>query len=150
MIQIFHIQIVCEFRFFDKKLITFKFCQHQQKSIIWSSCCLLFFWIFSYVHSMMRTYSFAKKLGRSKYDVTMTHYDVIFILFLFRFVANVQDLEWDNFLVLTMNRRGVIRIYLQRAKMTPQVYTGLKQPMLNRVKPMLHPDGVTVNISTVC
>ena len=61
---------------------------------------------------MMRTYSFAKKLGRSKYDVTMTHYDVIFILFLFRFVANVQDLEWDNFLVLNMKRGGIIRIYL--------------------------------------
>ena len=79
---------------------------------------------------MMRTYSFAKKLGRSKYDVTMTHYDVIFILFLFRFVANVQDLEWDNFLVLTMNRRGVIRIYWPRAKMTP---SGLHRPKITQV-----------------
>ena len=34
---------------------------------------------------------FTKKLGRSTYDVTMTHYDVIVILFLFRFVANAQD-----------------------------------------------------------
>ena len=53
-----------------------------------------------------------KKLGRSSHDVTMTHYNVILILFLFRFAANAQDLQWDNFFVLTMNRRGVIRIYL--------------------------------------
>ena len=33
-----------------------------------------------------------KMLGRSSYDVTMTHYDIILILFLFRFVANAQDL----------------------------------------------------------
>ena len=26
---------------------------------------------------------------------------------------------WANFLLLTMNRRGVIRMYLPRAKMTP-------------------------------
>ena len=77
---------------------------------------------------MLRTYSMkkgfnsvsllpsTKNVGRSSYDVTMTYYDVILILF---FVANVQDLHWDNFLVLTMNRRGVIRIYLPRAKMTP-------------------------------
>ena len=56
-----------------------------------------------------------KKLDRSSYYVTMTHYVVILILFLFTFVANVQDLEWDNFLVLTMNRKGVTRIYLPRA-----------------------------------
>ena len=69
-----------------------------------------------------------KKLGRPSYDVIVTDHDVILILFLFRFVANVQDLQRDNFLVLTMNRRRVIRIYLPRAKMTPspQVYTGLK------------------------
>ena len=77
---------------------------------------------------MLRTYSMkkgfnsvsllpsTKNVGRSSYDVTMTYYDVILILF---FVANVQDLHWDNFLVLTMNRRGVIRIYLPRAKRTP-------------------------------
>ena len=35
---------------------------------------------------------FTKKLGRYSYNFTMTHYDVILILFLFRFVANVQDL----------------------------------------------------------
>ena len=56
------------------------------------------------MESMLKTYSikkgftsvsllpFTKKLGRSSYDVTMTHYDVIYISFLFRFVANVQDL----------------------------------------------------------
>ena len=33
-------------------------------------------------------------------------------LFLFRFVVNVKNLQWDNFLVLTMNRRGSTRIYL--------------------------------------
>ena len=91
---------------------------------------------------MLRTYSikkgftsvsllpFGKKLGRSSYDVTMTLYDVIFILLLLRFVANAEDLKWDNFLLLTMNRRGVIRIYLLLAKMTPlphpQAYTDLK------------------------
>ena len=53
---------------------------------------------------------FTKKLGRSTYDVTMTHYEVIVILFLFRFVANAHGLQLDNFLVLTINRRGVIRI----------------------------------------
>ena len=85
---------------------------------------------------MLRTYSMKKgftsvsllpftkkKIGKSSYDVTMTHYDVILILFLFRFVANVQDLQWNNFLVLTMNRRGVIRIYLPRAKMNPSRLT---------------------------
>ena len=35
---------------------------------------------------------FTEKLGRSTYDVTITHYDVILILFLFRLVANIQDL----------------------------------------------------------
>ena len=35
----------------------------------------------------------------------------------------------------SMNRRGVIRIFLPRAKMTPPpAYTGLKKPGLNRVK----------------
>ena len=48
---------------------------------------------------------FTKKIGRSSYEVTMTHYDVIPILFLFRFVANAQDLQWGNFLALTMNKR---------------------------------------------
>ena len=41
----------------------------------------------------------------------MAQYDFISILFLFRFIAHVQDLQRDNFLVETMNRRGVIRIY---------------------------------------
>ena len=56
------------------------------------------------MESMLKTYSikkgftsvsllpFTKKLGRSSYDVTMAPYDVIYISFLFRFVANVQDL----------------------------------------------------------
>ena len=60
--------------------------------------------------------TFTKKLGRSSYDFTMTYYDVLSILFLFRFVANVQALLWDSFLVLTMNRRGVTRIYLPQEK----------------------------------
>ena len=62
---------------------------------------------------------FTKKLGRSGYDFTMAHYDVTLILLLFRFVVTVQDLYWNNFLVLTMNRRGVIRIFLPLAKMIP-------------------------------
>ena len=33
-----------------------------------------------------------QKIGRSSYDVTMTHYDATLILLLLRFVANVQDL----------------------------------------------------------
>ena len=33
-----------------------------------------------------------KKLGRSSYDITMTHYDIMPIMFLFRFVANAQHL----------------------------------------------------------
>ena len=33
-----------------------------------------------------------KKISRSSYDVIMAYYDVILILLLFRFVANVQDL----------------------------------------------------------
>ena len=44
----------------------------------------------------------------------MTYYDIMLILFFFKFVANIQDLWWANFLRLTMNRRGVIRIYLPR------------------------------------
>ena len=52
--------------------------------------------------------SFTKKLGRYSYDVTITYYDDILKLSLFRFVANVQDLQWDNFFVLTINRRGFI------------------------------------------
>ena len=36
--------------------------------------------------------SFTKKLRRSSYDVTRTHHNVILIMFLFRFVVNVQDL----------------------------------------------------------
>ena len=53
-------------------------------------------------------------------------YGVILILFLFRFVAKIKDLLWDNFLVLTMNRRGVIRVYFPQAKTIPQAYTGVK------------------------
>ena len=40
---------------------------------------------------------------------------VVFLsnLFLFRFVVNVKNLQsGDNFLVFTMNRRGLTRIYL--------------------------------------
>ena len=59
-----------------------------------------------------------KKLGRSSYNVIVIHYDIISVLFLFRFIANVHDLEWNSFLVLFMNRRGVIRTYFWRAKMT--------------------------------
>ena len=59
------------------------------------------------------------KKGRSSYDVTMTHDDAILMLFFFIFVANLQD--------LTMNRRGVIMIYLPQAKMSPPgAYTGIK------------------------
>ena len=36
--------------------------------------------------------AFTKKLGRSNYDVTMTHYAIIMILFFFTFVANARDL----------------------------------------------------------
>ena len=32
-----------------------------------------------------------KKLGRSSYDVTVTHYDIILILFFFTFVANAWE-----------------------------------------------------------
>ena len=35
---------------------------------------------------------FTKKLGRPGYDVTMTHYDIILMLFFFTFAANVGDL----------------------------------------------------------
>ena len=47
---------------------------------------------------------FTKKLGRSSYDATMTHYDVILILS----EANYPKLWRNNFFVLTINRRGVI------------------------------------------
>ena len=59
-----------------------------------------YFFRFFYVHSMLRTYfmkkgftsvsllPFTKKLGRSSYDITMNHYDVIWILLLFRVVPN--------------------------------------------------------------
>ena len=33
-----------------------------------------------------------KKLGRSSYNVIVIHYDIISVLFLFRFIANVHDL----------------------------------------------------------
>ena len=56
----------------------------------------------------------------------MTYYDFTLKLSLFRFVANVHDLQCDNFFVLTMNRRGFIRIYFLQAKMMPQAYTGLE------------------------
>ena len=35
---------------------------------------------------------FTKKLGRSSYNVIVIHYDIISVLFLFRFIANVHDL----------------------------------------------------------
>ena len=75
--------------------------------------------------------TFTKRLGRSSYDVTMAHYDIILILFLFRFVANVRYLLWDSVFALTRSKRGVIRIYLPRAKLTPpppppKAYKGLK------------------------
>ena len=35
---------------------------------------------------------FKKKLGKSIYDVSMTHYDAMPVLLLFRFVANAQGL----------------------------------------------------------
>ena len=68
----------------------------------------------------------------------MTHYVTILILYLFRFVANVQDLQWYNFLVLPMNRRGLIRVYLLQGKMnpppSPPCLHGYKIIRLNRVK----------------
>ena len=42
------------------------------------------------------------------YDDIVTHQDVVTIFYIFRFVANAQDLSWNNFLfvelVLTINR----------------------------------------------
>ena len=79
--------------------------------------------LLSHMHSTFWTYSmkndfisvsllpFTKKSGRSSYGVTMTHCYDIPMSFLFKFVANAQDLYWDNFLVLPFNRRGVMRIY---------------------------------------
>ena len=58
----------------------------------------------------------------------MIHYNVILLLFLFRFVANAQGLQWDNFLVLTMNRRGVTRIYLAQANITPGLTRFINNP----------------------
>ena len=142
MIQIFQIvskfiQIVCEFCF------EFKFYLNINKNLLFEVIVVFcYFFRFSHMHivwwglnpwkegftsvSLLPT----KKLGRSSHDVTMTHYNVILILFLFRFAANAQALKWDNFFVLTINRRGVIRIYLLSAKMTPppppKAYTGLK------------------------
>ena len=49
----------------------------------------------------------------------MTHYDVILTLFFFRFIANVGDLYWKNFLVVTMNRRAVIRTFFAAGKNDP-------------------------------
>ena len=104
VIQIFHIQTLGKFRFLNKKLMTFKFSQHQQKSIIWRYCCLLLFF-FRFFHMYIVCWRlipwkkafisvslllFTEKLGRSSYEITTTHYDVIFILPLFKFVANVQ------------------------------------------------------------
>ena len=66
----------------------------------------------------------------------MTQYDIP-ILSLFRFVANAQGFMWDNFLVLTINRRGVIGIYLLQAKMTAMAYTGLNNPDLIGLKILL-------------
>ena len=79
----------------------------------------IFFKILPYVHSMWRTYSmkkgfssvsfasfFRKKIVRSIYNVTMSH--IFFYLDL--------QLQCDNFLVLTVTRRGVIRIYCRGKK----------------------------------
>ena len=140
MIQIFHIQIVCEFRLFNKKLITFKFLHHKKK-IYYLKLLFSFLTFFRLSHTyilcweliswkkvflLFVCFPLQKKLDRSSYDVTMTHYDVLLILFLFRFVANVQDLEWDNFLVLNMKRGGIIRIYLPGKNDPPQTYAGVK------------------------
>ena len=70
---------------------------------------------------------FTKKLGKFSYDVAIFHYDVILILFFFTF-ANVRDFIVGHFLVLTLSRRGAIRIYLPRAKMTP--LPGLHEPKI--------------------
>ena len=48
--------------------------------------------------------SLCKNFGMSSYGVTIAHYESILILLLFRFVANVQDLYWSNFIVLTINK----------------------------------------------
>ena len=72
---------------------------------------------------------FTKKLSKSSYDVTMTYYTVTLILFFFTFVANVRDLQWNNFLILTMNRKGVIGIYLPRTKM---MFPGLHGPKITQ------------------
>ena len=141
MIQIFHIPIVCEFRFFNKSWSLLN-SPSINKNLLFEFIVVLyyFFWFFHmYIvccrlvpwkkdFTSVSLLPFTKRLCRSSYSITMTHCDVILILFLFRFVANVQELAWDIFLVLTMNKRDVIRIYLLRARMTPptQAYTGLK------------------------
>ena len=143
MIQIFHIQIVCEFRFFNKKLSVLN-SPNINKNLLFEVIFVFYLFLFSHMYlvccglslwkkgfTAVSLLPLTKKLGRSSYDVTMTHYDIMLILFFFTFVANVRDLQWDNFLLL--NRRGVIRIYLPRAKMTPpppptppQAYMSLK------------------------
>ena len=63
----------------------------------------------------------------------MTYYDAILKLFFFTFVANVQDLWSDNFLVLT--DKELFKGFICRGqKRSPQAYTGLNEPKLNRVE----------------
>ena len=110
--------------FFQQKLISLKFSPTLMKmyylklllsfitfflfSHLYLVCCGLSPWKKGFASFSLLP--FTKKLGRFGYDVTMTQYNVILILFFFTFVANAPELYWDNFLLLTMNRRGVIRI----------------------------------------
>ena len=132
MIQIFHIQVVYEFCFSTKNWSVLNF-PNVNENLLFEVIivfCYLFF-IFPYLHvccglspwekgfTSFSLLTFTKKLGRSSYDVTMTQCDVILILFFCTFVANAPDLQWNNFLLLTMNRTGVIRIICRGQKWPP-------------------------------
>ena len=106
------IQVICEFRFFNKKLITFKFSQHRLKNLLFEVIvvfCYFFTFRFSHIYIVCRgliqwkkgfasvsLLPFTKKWGRSSYAVTMTHYDVILVLFLLRF-AVVGQFSCSNY-----------------------------------------------------
>ena len=139
MIQVFHIQIVCEFRFFfQQKVNHFQVNSPNINKNLSFEVTVVFSYFFRFSHTYIvccgfiprekcftsvSLLPFTKKIGKSSYDVTMNHHDIILILSLFRFVTYVQDLQWDNFLVLTMNRKELCGFICHGQKRHPPGFT---------------------------
>ena len=98
-------QIICEFHFFKKNWLLLNSPNINKNLLFEVIIVFCYFVLFSYIYVVCwglcpwkkdftsdSLLLFTKKLGRSSYDITMTHYNVTLILFSIKFIVNIRDL----------------------------------------------------------